>query len=363
MKTVSLNVILHVITTIELGGAEKQLLTLVERQVACGYLVHVVYLKGNPKLEGEFLKLGVTVSRARGKSPIVALGFLILYLKRNNIDLVHAHLPRAEIITALTFSKIPFVVSRHNAEPFFPTSPSFISRLLSSFVCKRANAVIAISNAVKSFLIDSREVKCSEKIKVVRYGLKSNLDTKETFLFKPTDKIMRILSIGRLVEQKDYPTTFKALAKLIHSNLDFHYSIIGDGNLQSSLKELSEDLGIANYISWVGKTSHVNKFFDESNVFILSSKYEGFGLVILEAMNRRIPILASCSPAMIEVLGHNYPGLFPIGDSFSLAKLLVRCREAKFLQLLVDQANKRLMLFNPDNMAKEIESIYRETLQ
>ena len=126
---------------------------------------------------------------------------------------------------------------------------------------------------------------------------------------------------------------------------------------------MSEDLGIAKYISWVGKTSHVNTFFDVSDIFVLSSKYEGFGLVILEAMSRRTPILASCSPAIIEILGQNYPGLFPIGDSNSLAKLLERCREAKFLQLLVDQANKRITLFNPDNMAREIESIYRETLQ
>ena len=55
--------ILHFITTIELGGAEKQLLTLVEKQVESGLQIHVIYIKGKPDLLFEFKKLGVTVSQ------------------------------------------------------------------------------------------------------------------------------------------------------------------------------------------------------------------------------------------------------------------------------------------------------------
>ena len=107
--------ILHVITTIDLGGAEKQLLTLATCQREKGFDVEVVFLKDKPTLLQDFLKVGVKVD-----SSFSGLGFLrqVLKLKQRKIQenlVVHAHLPRDELLCALSLRQESFIVTRHNS--------------------------------------------------------------------------------------------------------------------------------------------------------------------------------------------------------------------------------------------------------
>ena len=134
----------HLITTIERGGAEKQLLTLASEQVQSGLNVFVLYLKGKPDLRNEFKAAGVEVNNLLvGKSFLKQIFLLSKYLRKNPSP-VHAHLPKSELLAAVVISKKYFVFSRHNAEPFWPSGPRIISNLLSKFVCKRASQGIAI---------------------------------------------------------------------------------------------------------------------------------------------------------------------------------------------------------------------------
>jgi glycosyltransferase involved in cell wall biosynthesis len=361
MNTNSMRV-LHFITTIELGGAEKQLLTLVEKQVESGLHIHVIYIKGKPDLLFEFEKLGVTVSQCSHMDSLAQIKFLRLYVKNNQISLIHAHLPRAELLSTLALVKVPIVISRHNAEPFFPRAPRLLSKELSRLVCLRARAIIAITDAVKLYLIESGEVKDTKKVTVIRYGINLEKSDQRENSMAIKKKRLKLLSIGRLVEQKDYPTTLNALALLSKSGKEFEYNVIGEGILQSSLSQQSHDLGIAQSISWIGKTNQVIKFLNESNVFILSSRYEGFGLVLLEAMKQGTPILASNCPAIAEVVGKNYLGLFPVGDPTTLAKLLLSCYDSSFLQDLLEQTNNRIHLFDASVMANEMLKVYQNVL-
>lgn len=354
--------ILHVITTIELGGAEKQLLTLVEKQVESGLHVHIIFIKGKPDLMFAFKGLGVCVTQSPRKNLIAQIRYLRSYITNNCINLIHAHLPRAELLSTLTLVGVLIVVSRHNAEPFFPRAPKLISHILSRLVCLRAQAVIAITDAVKHYLIESGEVKDSKKVKVIRYGVNlKNRDRKESLVVR-RGETLKVLSIGRLVEQKDYPTTLNALALLDKSGKKFVYKVIGEGVLENSLSLQSHELGIERYISWVGKTNQILEYLDEADVFVLSSRYEGFGLVLLEAMKQGVPILASNCPAIVEVLGKNYSGLFTIGDASNLAKLLLSCYESRFLQELLNETNNRIHLFESSIMEREILKTYQEVL-
>ncbi len=354
--------ILHFITTIELGGAEKQLLTLVEKQVESGLHIHVIYIKGKPDLLSEFEKLGVTVSQSLRMDSLAQIKFLRMYVKNNHISLIHAHLPRAELFSTLAFVKVPIVTSRHNAEPFFPRAPRLLSTVLSRLVCSKAKAIITITDSVRLYMINSKEVRDNKKLIVIQYGITLETNNIKTHVTVPAESRLKLLSIGRLVEQTDYPTTLKALALLSKAKREFEYKVIGEGSLQQSLSRLSKDLGIAQSISWIGKTKQVINYLDESDVFILSSIYEGFGLVLLEAMKQGTPILASNCPAIVEVVGKNYLGLFPVGDSEALAKLLYRCDDLGFLQALLDQINNRIHLFDADAMAKKVSRVYQNVL-
>ena len=128
------NKVTHLITTIERGGAEKQLLTLASEQVQSGLNVVVLYLKGKPDLRNEFEAAGVEVNNLLvGKSFLKQIFLLSKYLRKNPSP-VHAHLPKSELLAAIVVTKKYLVFSRHNAEPFWPGGPRIISNLLSKFV-------------------------------------------------------------------------------------------------------------------------------------------------------------------------------------------------------------------------------------
>jgi hypothetical protein len=154
--------IIHLITTIERGGAEKQLLTLIREQIRLGLDVEIFYLKGESDLKLQFEDCGAIVNQSLlNKSFAKQIWILRKYLNKDKSPL-HAHLPKSELIAAFSCPKSKFIFTRHNSEAFWPSAPKFISNFLSRFVSSRSAYAICISNAVKKFIIQRGEL--SKKI-------------------------------------------------------------------------------------------------------------------------------------------------------------------------------------------------------
>ena len=110
---------------------------------------------------------------------------------------------------------------------------------------------------------------------------------------------------------------------------------------------------------WLGKTEYVNEFLSKIDLFILSSKYEGFGLVLLEAMVAKKPIIAANNSAIPEVLGKTYEGLFSTGDVYALAhQIKTAISDKNFSERLVQSYPGQLNLFDPNDMNKNVKNIY-----
>jgi glycosyltransferase involved in cell wall biosynthesis len=359
------NKVTHLITTIERGGAEKQLLTLTGKQVESGLKVEVLFLKGKPDLKKEFEASGVKVNNLLvGRSYLKQIFLLSKYL-RENPSPIHAHLPKSELLAAVVVRNRYFVFSRHNAEPFWPGGPQVISNLFSKFVCKRASQGIAISNAVKSYLITRGEVPSGYTIDVVYYGFQNDIPTNAAGLGLTTNVMnsqssnYKIGTIGRLVPQKDYPTLFGAFSNVLKSMPNTDLYVVGEGNLQEELINLSKSLGINDKVHWLGKTEHIKEFLSKINLFILPSKYEGFGLVLLEAMIAKKPIIAANNSAIPEVLGKSYEGLFLTGDVSALAQQIkTAITDDRFSERLVQSYASQLNLFDPSEMNRNIKNVY-----
>ena len=355
----------HLITTIERGGAEKQLLTLASEQVQSGLNVVVLYLKGRPDLRNEFEAAGVGVNNLLVEKSFLKQIFLLSNYLRKNPSPVHAHLPKSELLAAVVIAKKYFVFSRHNAEPFWPSGPRIISNLLSKYVCKRASQGIAISNAVKSYLVKRGEITTGYTIDVVYYGFQKDTSTNPAGLDLITNVMAgqssnyKIGTIGRLVLQKDYPTLLSAFSSVVKSmpNLDLY--VVGEGHLQKDLIELSKSLGVHDQVHWLGKTEYINEFLSKIDLFILPSKYEGFGLVLLEAMVAKKPVIAANNSAIPEVLGKTYEGLFLTGDANALAhQIKTAIGDKNFSERLVQSYSSQLSSFDPSDMNKYVKSIY-----
>ena len=359
------NKVTHLITTIERGGAEKQLLTLAGKQVESGLKVEVFFLKGNPDLKNEFEESGIEVNNLLvGKSFLKQIFLLSKYLRKNPSP-VHAHLPKSELLASIVVQNKNFIFSRHNAEPFWPGGPRIISNLLSKFVCKRAFQGIAISNAVRSYLIKRGEIPNGYKIDVVYYGFQKDSSTNEaglgliTNIMNGQSSNYKIGTIGRLVPQKDYPTLLNAFSNVLKSVPNTDLYVVGEGYLQKDLFELSKSLGIDGKVYWLGKTEYINEFLSKLDLFILPSKYEGFGLVLLEAMVAKKPIIAANNSAIPEVLGKSYDGLFSTGDANALAQQIkTAISDDNFSKKLVNSYSSQLNLFDPSKMNTNIEKVY-----
>ena len=359
------NKVTHLITTIERGGAEKQLLTLASEQVKSGLRVEVIFLKGKSELKKEFEESGVEVNKLLvGKSFLKQISLLSKYLRKNPSP-IHAHLPKSELLAAIVVPNKYFIFTRHNSEPFWPGGPRIISNLLSKFVCKRASQGIAISNAVKSYLIKMGEIPNRYKIDVVYYGFQKDSTTNSeglnliSSLMNAQNSNFKIGTIGRLVPQKDYPTLLSAFSNVLISVPNIELYVVGEGYLQKNLIESSKSLGINGKIHWLGKTEYIKEFLSKIDLFILPSKYEGFGLVLLEAMIAKKPIIAANNSAIPEVLGKTYEGLFLTGDVNALAQQIkTAISDNNFSERLVQSYSSQLDLFDPNKMNTNIKRVY-----
>ena len=357
--------IIHLITTIEFGGAEKQLLILARNQIKQGLTVEVFYLKGKPELKTKFEDVGVKVNSLLVDRPFIFQVTKFRKFIRNNEIPVHTHLPQAELVATLACKRKKFIVSRHNFEPFWPNKPRLISILLSRFVTSRAAGGIAISNAIKNYLLMAKEINKHFKVNVVYYGFDHN----EEVLSK-TNKIInenlnsskdyKLGTIGRLLPTKNYPTMLNAVAKIVGFYPTVKFFIVGGGTSDQVLIKMCKDLKIENNVIWLGRTEYIREFFEKIDLFIFASKAEGFGLVLLEAMLANKPILAASNSAIPEVLGLNYKGLFSTNDYKLLSDKIIELMNDKVKSdLLVSEYKDQIKLFDPVVMAENVLKVYK----
>ena len=356
--------ILHVITTINRGGAENQLLVLVREQIKSGLGVSVIYLKGDPELEQELSSAGAKVlHNIANLNPLIQLIRMRTFSKNQKI-LLHAHLPRAELLTRFSSAGNSFVVSRHNAEPFFPGIPQFLSSFLSRLVTKKAKCVIAISHAVSNFLTLNNEVGDCKKINVVYYGYQpsTSIDRLNSKVGIKDKNGICVGTIARLTRQKDLPTLFSAFALFLSFYPGSTLLLVGGGEEKNRLLNLAEELGIAQNIEWVGRTSKIQDYLSRMDIFVLSSLYEGFGLVLLEAMNVGVPIVASDNSAIPEVLGPDFPGLALTGDVQDFLAKITQLVNVEVRQQVLQIQNVRLAIFKAELMCSNITNVYQLAL-
>ena len=348
--------ILHIITTIEPGGAEKQLLVLSKAQSIKGDKVSVIYLKGEATLKNQFEQHDVEVITKLSNRSFVRQILLLRKLidSQYRFDVIHAHLPQAELLLALTKknSSNLKVITKHNIEQFYPRGPKLLSLALGRFVSRQIPRTIAISHAVKDYYSKSCEMNSCVKIKVVHYGLDitENVSISDR---KNQNDFYTFGTISRHVNQKNLETLIMAFAEISDHKI-YKLIIVGSGPKTIYLQNLASSLEINDHITWVPRITNVQNFYKSIDCFVLSSLYEGFGLVLLEAMLSNVPIIASRAPAIPEVLGDDYPNLFQPKSVKSLAENMIKMSESSNLKLI----GRNLQRLNNFSTSKMLENTY-----
>lgn len=136
---------------------------------------------------------------------------------------------------------------------------------------------------------------------------------------------LRIGAVGRLVDEKDYPTLLRAIALLKRRGLALETDIVGDGPLADELRRLAQTLEIADVVRFRGRRADVPDVLRSIDIYVLASKSEGLPIAVLEAMATALPIVSTAVDAVPEVITHETNGLLvEIGDAVQLAAAIQR---------------------------------------
>ncbi len=311
--------VLHLHKIAGISGSERHLLTLLpalrERGIDARFLGLDVPQSDAARFYVELSAVGVPFDRVRctaDVNPRMAAS-VVSAVRRSRPDLLHTHLVHADVYGSIAshLTRVPFVSSRHNDDRYLLGPFRYIDRLFA----RRAGRIIAISDAVRSFLERARLP--PEKLVTVRYGL----DTLPTTPSAPGPSELGIppaaplvLAIGRLIAQKDHATLIRAFAGVHIEHPDAILVILGSGPLEDEIRGLVGQLGLERVVLLPGRLE-IRDWLDRADVFAHTARWEGFGIVLLEAMLSRLPIVATRVSAVPEVVVDGETGLlFEPGD-------------------------------------------------
>ena len=368
--------VLHLITSLERGGAENHLLALMTHANRHETEFETAVLCGEGELVPAFRAAGIPVHllKARSRFDPLALGRLVALLRERRYDVVHSHLFRADIYGGLAVGRVgpprPFLVStRHNDDRFF-LNPfiGIVHYLLSA----RQDMIIAISDHVAHFTI-ARGVRYPARVRRVYHGLRPP----DTVLQEREGRRIRldelgvsaddflVGNVGRLAPQKGQRHLIEAMPLLLERVPNAHAAIAGGGELEPYLRELAEELGVMQRVHVLGPRQDVPALMHALDVFAMPSIWEGFGLVLLEAMAAGKPIVASRVATIPEVVVDGETGLLvPAGDAAALADALASLAAHPELARHMGEAGRERLRqrFSIDKMVGDTETLYRELL-
>ncbi|MCQ4230891.1 glycosyltransferase [Pseudomonas stutzeri] len=308
--------ILYVVTGLGVGGAEHVVVNLANRAHSEGQKVKIVYMTGAVEVRPESSEIElVSLGMSTYLSFFYALWRFIKVVNAFKPDVVHSHMYHANMLarSARVFTCIPNLVCSAHSSNEGGKLRMWLYRVTNSLcdvftnVSKAAAAEIELAGAASAGTI---------------VPVLNGVDVKKFRRFSyPENDFFTIVAIGRLEEAKDYPCLLHAIKILTLKFSRFKLKIVGDGSLRPSLSILASELGIADKIEWLGVRKDIPEILNQSDLFVLSSAWEGFGLVVAEAMACELPVVATDCGGVKEVIG-DIDRLVNIKDPQALAEKL-----------------------------------------
>ena len=361
--------VVHVHKLTGVSGSERHLLTLLpalrESGVDAAFVGLDVVGSDAPLFYAELDELAIPYRHVRcgsDVSPRMARD-LTRVLRAMRPDLVHTHLVHADVYGALAAMRLrlPYLSTRHNDDRYLLGPFRYVDRAFA----RRARAVVAISEAVRRFLAAAGHD--PGKLVTIRYGL----DRLPPAPSRPTpaeagvpDSAPLVLAVGRLIAQKDHATLLRAFARVREGVPDAWLAVLGSGPLENDTRRLAAELGIHDAVVLPGRTA-IGDWLARADVFAHTSAWEGFGIVLLEAMLAGLPVVATRVSAVPEIVAPGETGaLVDPGDADGVAReLTALLRHPARARALGEAGRGRARAeFSVERMTRQTLDVYRQSL-
>jgi L-malate glycosyltransferase len=346
--------VVHVASGREWRGGQRQVWLLARELQRFEDISQVVVTGTGTELARRLRADGVSVRETRwgiGLDPRVCGS--ILAALHGSAALLHAHDGHAIILAGLcaSFARRPLVGTRR--VQFHLRRPGY---------WRRAVRVIAVSQAVAAVL--QQDGIPPERISVIHSGI-----ALENLAAQPLSIRARLglplttpiaATVGSLEAEKDHVTLFHAAKLAAERYPELHWVVAGEGAERPALERLRRDLGLEDRVHLLGWLDEPDRLIADADLFVMSSRQEGLGTSILEAMALGIPVASTSAGGVPEMLPNGAGLLVSPGDAPALANAVSRILDDSALRRsLTENARTAVRRFSASRMAAEVRNVYR----
>lgn len=350
----------------EVGGAERLSVQLHRGNLQHGVDSHLLCLMKAPASRRD------KTYSLRFNTPYhpAVLFRLVRFLRQpfwRDVDVIHVHLFPAQPLVALAArlagSRAALVTTEHNTFNRRRQLPG--ARALDALTYRSYRKVACISQGTRAAMqawlpeLAPKLLTVLNGIDVSKYAAPKAQDAAPKA--KPRDQPLIVLSAGRLTGQKNYEVALRAIQEVRFAG--FEYWIAGRGEHEGALREQAKMLGLQDKARFLGFRDDLPALLQEADVFLSTSRWEGFGLSVLEAMASGLAVVVSDVPGVTEVVGrHSNGGFFVHPDDASgfARELDALLSDPALRQAMGANARRRAAHFDLGRMVEDYLRLYGE---
>ncbi|MDR2399094.1 MAG: glycosyltransferase [Endomicrobium sp.] len=332
--------IAYIITGLGIGGAERVTIDIANRISKLSNNVIILYLTGENLHKTDIDASVKTYALNMKKTPWSFIGAIFRtrkILKSFSPDVVHGQMFHANIFARILkiFYRIPKLISTEHTIYIGINFRMFIYRITDFLSDINSN----VSETATNYFVEKKAFSKSKSLTVYngidlskfRFNNTVRKDIRNRYNIKEDDFVF--LNVGRLILQKDHKNLLRSFSFLIKAGSKAKLIIVGLGELVNELKEYACEKKIEDYVIFTGIRNNVEDYYSVADCFVLSSSFEGFGIVIVEAMAVGLPVITTEAGGACGEILQNKEFVVPIKNSealFAKMKYILKNPQQKF---------------------------------
>ena len=345
----------------KIGGIEYSIDALARALSRRGHEVHIITRRypGDTEYmsrEGVRVRRVGRPSEGRFLRPQAYIEFYRI-LKEGSYDVVHAHgLDSPLSLLSLLVCKrlrIPAVMTNHSLIGRTPLRPFLL--LAGRILLRNADAVIAVSSAVA----EECRIMSRREVYVIPNGIEVESSCSARLPFSKDGKIV-ITTVSRLTHKKRVEDIVDIAPSLLKKRRDIIFLVIGDGPLRKKIEKKVRRLNLSHSFYFTGRIPRekVLCLLEHSDIFVLPSKDEAFGVAVLEALSKGVAVVARNHSGVSDIVTHNKTGLLA-SNKYELARYIEELIERPALrERFSSAAIKELYRYDWNEIARRVEGVY-----
>jgi glycosyltransferase involved in cell wall biosynthesis len=359
--------VMQLSASLAIGGAERMILSLAKEIDRARFEVHVC---GMHPAEHDFkhaiddLDVPLHILRTKRFYDPRTIRAITQYVRQQEIDVIHTHVLDADVAGHLAgrLTIRPVITTLHSV-PFSYDRQRPTRRWLQRFTVRYMAAnLVTVSNTAEAQFIDQWKIPAG-RIRTIHpaVALDPFLAVPEGVPIRGPDEPLTVTTVGRLVPAKAQHLLIEAASRIARQGLNARFTIVGPGQREGELRQLANELGVADHVTFAGARHDIPAILSQTDVFALTSMWEGLPLSAIEAMAAARPVVLTDVGGCRELVEDGVNGLVVSpGNSQAIADAIVSLLgDAQRRRRYGQAARERVRgVFDVARLAQEYEALY-----